>query len=88
LKWIFERCDGKVHAKETPIGRIPEAEDLDIKGLNIKSADLDELLSVDVEGWKAEVPSIKDHFAQFGSHLPAELNAEVHSLEQRLNAAK
>jgi phosphoenolpyruvate carboxykinase (GTP) len=88
LKWIFERCDGKVHAKETPIGRTPEAADLDIKGLDIKNADLDELLSVDVEGWKAEVPSIKDHFAQFGAHLPRELNAEVQSLEQRLQAAK
>ena len=88
LKWIFERCDGKVHAKETPIGRIPEAADLDIKGLDIKSADLNELLSVDVEGWKAEVPSIKDHFAQFGSHLPKELKAEVQSLEQRLQAVK
>jgi phosphoenolpyruvate carboxykinase (GTP) len=88
LKWIFERCDGKVHAKETPIGRIPEAADLDIKGLDIKSADLNELLSVDVEGWKAEVPSIKDHFAQFGAHLPKELKAEVQSLEQRLQAVK
>jgi phosphoenolpyruvate carboxykinase (GTP) len=43
---------------------------------------------VDVEGWKAEVPSIKDHFAQFGNRLPKELNAEVQSLEQRLQAAK
>ena len=24
LRWVFERCDGKVRAKETPIGRIPE----------------------------------------------------------------
>ena len=52
LKWVFERCDGKVHAKETPIGRIPEVADLDTSGLDIKGANVDELLSVDIEaGW-------------------------------------
>jgi phosphoenolpyruvate carboxykinase (GTP) len=88
LKWIFERCNGKVHAKETPIGRIPEVADLDTTGLNIKGAQVDELLSVDVEGWLAEVPSIKEHFAHFGSHLPEGLNLEVKALEDRLQATK
>jgi phosphoenolpyruvate carboxykinase (GTP) len=88
LKWIFERCDGKVHAKETPIGRIPEVADLDTKGLDIKSARVKELLSIDLEGWTAEVPLINQHFAQFGSHLPEALNLEVAALEQRLQAAK
>jgi phosphoenolpyruvate carboxykinase (GTP) len=84
LKWIFERCDGKVHAKETPIGRIPEVEDLDTTGLNLNRAQVEELLSVDIPGWKAEVPLIKEHFARFGSHLPEGLNAEVKGLEERL----
>src|ERR1700731_4415371 len=88
LKWIFERCDGKVHANETPIGLIPDAADLDTAGLNIKSDDIDQLLSVDIEGWLAEVPLIKEHFAKFGSHLPEELTAEVKELEKRLKAAK
>jgi phosphoenolpyruvate carboxykinase (GTP) len=88
LKWIFERCDGNVHAKDTPIGRIPDPADLDTVGMDIKSAQLDELLSVDVEGWRAEVPSIKEHFARFGTHLPEELNAEVKALEQRLQETK
>src|SRR5207302_444728 len=88
LKWIFERCDGKVHAKETPIGRIPEVEDLDTRGLNLDAAHVDELLRVDIEGWLAEVPLIKDHFAIFGTLLPEGLNAEVSNLEARLRAAK
>src|ERR1019366_4323790 len=88
LKWIFERCDGKVHAKETPIGRIPEVADLDTTGLDIQGAHVDELLSVDVEGWLAEIPSIKDHFARFGTHIPEGLNVEVKALEDRLRAAK
>jgi phosphoenolpyruvate carboxykinase (GTP) len=88
LKWIFERCDGKVHADETPIGRIPQVSDLDTRGLDIQGAHVNELLSVDIEGWLAEVPLIKEHLAQFGSHLPEKLNAEVEALEERLRAAK
>jgi phosphoenolpyruvate carboxykinase (GTP) len=88
LKWVFERCDGKVHAKETPIGRIPEVADLDTKGLDIKGAHVEELLGVEVDGWLAEVPRIKEHFAHFGKHLPEGLNAELEALEQRLRAAK
>jgi GTP-dependent phosphoenolpyruvate carboxykinase len=49
---------------------------------------VDELLSVDIEGWLAEVPLIKEHFAQFGGHLPEGLNLEVKALEERLQAAK
>jgi phosphoenolpyruvate carboxykinase (GTP) len=88
LKWIFERCDGKVHAVETPIGRLPEPADLDTKGLDLPAADIAKLLGVDVEGWLAEIPSIRGHFAKFGSHLPEGLNREVDELEDRLRKAK
>jgi phosphoenolpyruvate carboxykinase (GTP) len=87
LKWIFERCDNNVHAVETAIGRVPEAADLDTKGLDLPAASLAKLLSVDVEGWRAEVPLIEKHFAQFGSHLPEGLKDEVKALAQRLEAA-
>src|SRR5579863_2759147 len=83
LKWIFQRCDGKVHAKETAIGRIPEVADLDTAGLSIADQQVQELLSVDVEGWLAEVPRIKEHFAKFGKDLPDGLNAELKALENR-----
>ncbi|HLB93097.1 MAG TPA: phosphoenolpyruvate carboxykinase (GTP) [Terriglobales bacterium] len=88
LRWVFERCDGKVHAKDTPIGRIPEVADLDTTGLDITSDQVNELLAVDTDGWLAEVPLIKEHFAQFGTHLPEGLNTELKALESRLRAAK
>jgi len=88
LKWIFERCDGKVHAVDTPIGRLPEPADLDTKGLDLPAANIAKLLGVDVEGWLAEIPSIRGHFAKFGSHLPEGLNREVDELEDRLRKAK
>jgi phosphoenolpyruvate carboxykinase (GTP) len=88
LKWIFERCDNKVHAKDTPLGRLPAPADLDTAGLEMPAANLAKLLSVDVAGWQAEVPLIERHFAQFGDHLPTGLKEEVRGLAKRLEAAK
>jgi phosphoenolpyruvate carboxykinase (GTP) len=88
LKWIFDRCDGKVHAVDTPIGKLPEFADLDTRGLDLPAADVARLLSVDVDGWLAEVPLIRKHFARFGRHLPEILNREVDELEDRLRKAK
>ena len=87
LKWIFERCDGKVHAADTPIGRLPEPADLDTRGLDLPAGDIAKLLGVDVDGWLAEIPSIREHFAKFGSHLPEGLYREVDELEDRLRQA-
>jgi phosphoenolpyruvate carboxykinase (GTP) len=87
LKWIFERCDGRVHAVDTPIGRLPEASDLDTRGLDLAPADIAKLLEVDVTGWLDEIPLIRQYFAKFGSHLPDGLNREVDALEERLRKA-
>jgi len=88
LKWIFERCDGKVHAVDTPIGRLPEPSDLDTQGLDLAPENVARVLSVDIDGWLQEVPLIQKHFAQFGTHLPDGLRDEVESLTRRLQAAK
>jgi phosphoenolpyruvate carboxykinase (GTP) len=88
LKWIFDRCDGKVHSIETPIGRLPEPTDLDTRGLDLPPENLRKLLYVDVDGWLAEVESIRQHFAQFDDRLPKGLNDEVEDLEKRLRMLK
>jgi phosphoenolpyruvate carboxykinase (GTP) len=84
LKWIFERCGGTGHAIETPIGLLPQPADLDTTGLNLREEDLRLLLSIDIDGWLAEIPLIREHFAKFGSHLPEGLNQELEELDQRL----
>jgi phosphoenolpyruvate carboxykinase (GTP) len=88
LKWVFERCDGTGNAVDTPIGYLPSPSDLDTSGLNIAAADLAKLLTVDIDGWIAEVPLIREHFGKFGSHLPEGLKQEVDNLEKRLRAKK
>ena len=84
LKWVFERVNGTADSIDTPIGKLPTKEALDLDGLEIDEADLDTILSVDVDGWKAAIPQIREHYARFGNKLPAALNVEVDSLEAKL----
>jgi phosphoenolpyruvate carboxykinase (GTP) len=84
LKWIFERCNGTATAVDTPIGRLPRLEDIDTTGLDLPAANLAKLLSVDIPGWLAEVPSINSFFDEIGDHLPQELRRQAAHLERRL----
>ncbi len=84
LKWVFERVNGTADAIDTPIGKLPTKAALDTDGLEIDEADLDTILSVDIEGWKSAIPQIREHYARFGGKLPAALNVEVDSLEAKL----
>ena len=86
LEWVFRRCEGKVAAHETAIGLVPQKDDLDTDGLEIDDADLTEVLTVDPEQVKAQLPQIKEHLATFGDRLPDELSAQLAALEQRLGA--
>jgi phosphoenolpyruvate carboxykinase (GTP) len=86
LKWVFERVAGEAEAVDTAIGSLPAPGSLDTDGLDVPQADLDELLSVDVEGWRSAVPQIEQHLAQFGDHLPGPLKDQLAELEKRLAA--
>ena len=88
LKWIFERVGGKVEGCETPIGVVPAEGELDLSGLALDAEDAAELTAVDVEGWLAEIPLIREYYAGFGDKLPAELTRQLDALEQRLQAAR
>jgi phosphoenolpyruvate carboxykinase (GTP) len=88
LKWVFERVTGGGKAIDTPIGRLPAPGALDLTGLGIAPNALDVLMKVDVDGWLAELPTIRSHYASFGDRLPAGLNQELSDLEARLLAAK
>ncbi|MFZ9629215.1 MAG: phosphoenolpyruvate carboxykinase domain-containing protein, partial [Ilumatobacteraceae bacterium] len=80
LKWVFERVNGSADAVETPIGLLPAAGSLDLDGLDVADTDLDELLSVDADGWRAAVPQIEAHYAAFGDKLPDALAARLQQL--------
>jgi len=79
LQWIFERCEGRAEAHETPIGFVPKS--LDTSGLDV---DLAQLLEVDVDEWRAEADSIERHYGVFGDRLPGTLLAQLEDLRRRL----
>jgi phosphoenolpyruvate carboxykinase (GTP) len=45
---------------------------------------MDELLRVDADDWRAELPLIESHFSGLGGRVPAELTDELAKLEKRL----
>ena len=85
LEWVFNRLSGDGAAVDTPIGFVPATEGgLDLDGLDVSPADLEELLRVDADEWRAELAGIERHYATFGGRVPAELQAQVDALRRRL----
>jgi phosphoenolpyruvate carboxykinase (GTP) len=85
LKWVFERLNGTAQADKTAIGYLPSADSLDTNGMNINTADLQAITSVDVDGWREAVPQIRDHYSAFGDRLPSELATALDALESSLS---
>jgi phosphoenolpyruvate carboxykinase (GTP) len=84
LKWVIDRLDERADAVETPIGRVPTADALDTSGLDLDPSTLDELLAVDADAWRAEIPQVETHYASIGERLPLALTEELEQLEKRL----
>ena len=84
LAWIFDRCEGTVDARDTPIGLLPIQGDLNTEGLEIDPTALAEVIVGDPSAWRNEVPLIEEHFAQFAERLPDELRRQLTILEKRL----
>jgi phosphoenolpyruvate carboxykinase (GTP) len=84
LAWVFGRTSNQAEARDTAIGRLPTTAALPIDGLQLAAGALDELLSVDEDEWRAELPLIEEHYAVFGDHLPTALHDELDTLAKRL----
>ncbi|WP_163547573.1 phosphoenolpyruvate carboxykinase (GTP) [Candidatus Frankia nodulisporulans] len=85
LAWIVGRLEGHADGVETPLGVQPTREALPTEGLDISDADLDALLTLDIDVWKQEASLIPEHYQSFGDRLPAALWAEHEALVKRLN---
>jgi len=84
LEWVFQRVSGGGEATETPLGYVPTSTAINTTGMDISQHDIDILLKVDPDDWSAEIPLIREHFAQFEDRIPPELLDEVDALEKRL----
>jgi phosphoenolpyruvate carboxykinase (GTP) len=84
LKWVIDRANGRVGGQETLLGWVPKAGDLDLSGLDIPAANVDQATELNLDEWKRELESQADWFAQFGDRLPKTLEIHRQLLLSRL----
>ncbi|XP_034107480.1 phosphoenolpyruvate carboxykinase [GTP] [Drosophila albomicans] len=86
LDWIFRRVEGEKCYEESPIGRLPSKDALNVSGLE-DSVDLKQLFDLPKEFWQQEVAEIEQYFeAQVGVHLPKEVATQLAELKARVAA--
>jgi phosphoenolpyruvate carboxykinase (GTP) len=85
LKWIVDRCHGRVNATETPLGWVPGARDIDLEGLDgFTPEHLEQVLDIDIEEWRRELLMQEELFLKLYSHLPKEMIFQRELLVSRL----
>ncbi|MFV0352892.1 MAG: phosphoenolpyruvate carboxykinase domain-containing protein, partial [Oscillospiraceae bacterium] len=86
LMWILARSNDEIAANETPIGYLPNAEDIDIAGLDdITLETVRDLLSVDKELWLDDAKGVEEFYSKFGSRLPSEMASQLKAQVERLS---
>jgi phosphoenolpyruvate carboxykinase (GTP) len=88
LDWIFRRCEGTAEALDTAIGLLPPVGEggINTDGLDVSREAMEELLAVDADGWKQQLPQMHEHYAEFAEKLPGALRSQLRELEARLKA--
>jgi phosphoenolpyruvate carboxykinase (GTP) len=84
LKWVVERLEGTAAAVETPIGRVPAPDSLDVSGLDMPAEQVQQALAVSADEWHRELPQITQWFEKFGDKLPSTMWDELEILKSRL----
>jgi phosphoenolpyruvate carboxykinase (GTP) len=86
LDWIIGRIEKTNQGKESPVGVVPRAGELNTAGIDVNEATLEELLEIDTESWTKEVESIREFFEEFGPRMPKQLLDELEKLDSRIKA--
>jgi phosphoenolpyruvate carboxykinase (GTP) len=84
LKWIIDRAHGNVGAQESLFGWVPKQGHIDLSGLDIDPAKVDEATAIHDSEWKEELISQKQFFDQFGDRMPATLELIRQTLLSKL----
>lgn len=86
IDWVIRRVEGDVTGRETAVGTVPAAGELNLDGIEVPEADLAELFAIDPASWLAESDLTEEFFAQFGDRVPAALREQLAGLRARLSA--
>ncbi|MEL1263587.1 phosphoenolpyruvate carboxykinase (GTP) [Pseudoxanthomonas putridarboris] len=84
LEWMIQRVEGKAGAVETPIGRLPRADDLNLDGIELTAEAREVLFGFDRAGWQAEFAGIGEFLQEFGTRTPQALMDEQQRIVQQL----
>ena len=84
LIWIYNRVAGTGKAIDTPIGRMPAENEIDVAGINITPENVKKLFALKNEDWLGEINEMREYYKKFGDRLPKELSAELDKIEARL----
>ena len=87
LKWIIERCEGRVAGRESVLGTMPKYEEIDWSGLDFSPEQFEAVTKLDKQTWLAELEGVKEWFAKMGAKLPAKLAAIRDELEGKFKSA-
>jgi phosphoenolpyruvate carboxykinase (GTP) len=85
LEWIIRRIEGQSDAIDTPIGRLPVVDQLDLDGVDISAEDVEDLFHIDSQSWLAEAEMTEAYFEQFGDRVPGVLREQLQELRDRLS---
>ena len=86
LAWIVDRLEGNAEGVDSPLGILPKLEDLNLDGLDLPQESLTELFNIDKNSWLEECQLTDEYFEMFGDRIPAELEAELTVLKERLSS--
>lgn len=85
LKWIFDRCAGRVAADESPLGWLPRLEQFQLEGMEgFDRAKLEKVFEIDVDDWIKEILQQDELFMKLYHDLPKEILFQKELLVSRL----
>jgi phosphoenolpyruvate carboxykinase (GTP) len=81
LEWIMGRVQGTADGVETPVGTMPQYEDLNWSGLGPMTKEkFAEVTSLDFDKWKNEINSSAEFFSKFEGPMPEAFEGIQNSL--------
>jgi phosphoenolpyruvate carboxykinase (GTP) len=88
LKWVVDRCQGKVGAQETLLGWTPRDGDLDLRGLDAPAEAVAAATRIDLSEWETELESQAPWFESLGKTLPPQLEMQRQILLTAVKGAR
>ena len=84
LEWVFRRCDDQGETVDSSLGLLPAEGGINTEGLDIDAEAMKDLLHVDEEALKAQLPQVEEHLARFEDDLPDAVASQLEDLKTRL----